>query len=95
MDWAAEAEADKIHLRPGVPPLMRGPNRELLPVAPHLTEVSTEHLMRELSTLIEHELWPEFERIGEGECQVLGGPRGFLKLALFRSDGKWAVVVHL
>ncbi|MCB2153298.1 hypothetical protein KQI84_00300 [bacterium] len=94
-DLASDAGADKLHLRVGVPPLMRGSDRELVPVDEQLAELTEARLMRELSVLVEPELWPEFEQIGEGECQVMGGPRGFVRLTLFRNAGSWSVVAHL
>lgn len=87
--------ATKIHLRPGAPPLYRMPESELCPFDESWPEVQSDHLMRELSLLVEPEDWPRLEQEGGGDVTARAGPGVAVRITLFRGSGQWSVVAHL
>ncbi|MEQ8821240.1 MAG: hypothetical protein RLY93_13445 [Sumerlaeia bacterium] len=93
------AGGSKLHLRPGAPPLIRtveaGERGRLAPVGNGEADVAADEIRVCLSLLIEPERWPHYEAMGEGETHV-ASPRGeFFRVALFRSQGDWSLVIEL
>lgn len=84
-----------LHLLVGRPPMIRIAGKGIHPLPGSFPVLTFQTIQVMLCTVVEPELWDQFERTGEGEIPLTPPAGGRpITLTLFRSSEAWSAVVH-